>query len=154
MKKLFLFLSLLIINYGILFAAEEITITTYYPSPYGSYNELGTNKFAVDINRVAVASEFAAMQNGDTHIGRSLIIGAGGGSGFAYDETAVTADGTLLVKGDVGIGTETPGEKLEVNGKIKINTGGLANRAVCWKPDNTLGYCSDDLTPSGVCTCI
>ncbi len=26
---------------------EEFTITTYYPSPYGSYNELSTNKFAV-----------------------------------------------------------------------------------------------------------
>ncbi|MDD3345620.1 MAG: hypothetical protein PHO34_04245 [Candidatus Omnitrophica bacterium] len=29
------------------FAEESITITTYYPSPYGSYNELGTNKLAV-----------------------------------------------------------------------------------------------------------
>jgi len=35
--SLFLFLS----------ADESITITTYYPSPYGSYNELGTNKLAV-----------------------------------------------------------------------------------------------------------
>jgi len=26
---------------------ETFTITTYYPSPYGSYNELSTNKFAV-----------------------------------------------------------------------------------------------------------
>lgn len=30
------------------FAEEEsYTITTYYPSPYGSYNELSTNKFVV-----------------------------------------------------------------------------------------------------------
>ena len=29
------------------FAEESITITTYYPSPYGVYNELQTNKFAV-----------------------------------------------------------------------------------------------------------
>lgn len=29
------------------FAQESITITTYYPSPYGVYNELQTNKFAV-----------------------------------------------------------------------------------------------------------
>lgn len=26
---------------------ESVTITTYYPSPYGSYNELQTNKLAV-----------------------------------------------------------------------------------------------------------
>jgi len=31
-----------------LFAEDEtFTITTYYPSPYGSYNELATNKFVV-----------------------------------------------------------------------------------------------------------
>lgn len=29
------------------FAEESITITSYYPSPYGVYNELQTNKFAV-----------------------------------------------------------------------------------------------------------
>lgn len=47
MKKLFLFVSLMAINYGILFA-EEITITTYYPSPYGSYRQLTvSDKMAV-----------------------------------------------------------------------------------------------------------
>lgn len=40
MKKLFLLLGLLMFNCGILFA-EEIVITTYYPSPYGSYDKLG-----------------------------------------------------------------------------------------------------------------
>ena len=29
------------------FAEESFTITTYYPSPYGNYNELKTNKMAV-----------------------------------------------------------------------------------------------------------
>ena len=32
----------------LLFAQNEtLTITTYYPSPYGTYNQLGTNKLAV-----------------------------------------------------------------------------------------------------------
>ena len=96
-------------------AQEEISITTYYPSPNGSYNELGTNRLAVDINGVAVPTEFAAMANGDAHIGRSLIIGAGGGSGYAYDEGATTADGSLLVKGNVGIGTTAPATKIHQN---------------------------------------
>jgi len=39
------FASLLIPN-SFLFA-EDITITTYYPSPYGEYNELGTNRLSV-----------------------------------------------------------------------------------------------------------
>jgi len=29
------------------FAEESLTISTYYPSPYGSYNELQTNRLAV-----------------------------------------------------------------------------------------------------------
>ncbi|MFH0913197.1 MAG: hypothetical protein V1884_02820 [Candidatus Omnitrophota bacterium] len=49
---LLLSLALLVTSYSLLvtdlFAEEEsYTITTYYPSPYGSYNELQTNKFAV-----------------------------------------------------------------------------------------------------------
>ena len=107
-----LIFSLLIFN-SFLYAQEQITITTYYPSPYGSYNELGTNKLAVDIDDVAVPSEYAAMHNGDVHIGRSLIVGAGGGSGFAYDELVGPPDnrpndGDVLIKGHVGIGTTGP----------------------------------------------
>jgi len=36
-------------GFGVLscFAEESITITTYYPSPYGSYNALQTNRLAV-----------------------------------------------------------------------------------------------------------
>ena len=34
--------------FNLCFAADEsITITTYYPSPYGEYNQLGSNKLAV-----------------------------------------------------------------------------------------------------------
>jgi hypothetical protein len=44
--------GLLFTNYWLLVAnsyaqQESVTITTYYPSPYGSYNELSTNKLAV-----------------------------------------------------------------------------------------------------------
>jgi hypothetical protein len=105
---------------------ESITFTTYYPSPYGSYNALGTNKLAVDINGVAVPSEYDAMQNGDAHVGRALIVGSGGGSGFAFDELigppdVRPGDGDVLIKGKVGIGTTSPGAKLEVNGNIRLN---------------------------------
>lgn len=113
MKK-FLFLILLAVNCS-LSSAEDITITTYYPSPNGSYDQLAANKLAVDVNGVAVPAEYAAMQNGDAHIGRSLIIGSNA-SGYSYNGGATTADGTLLVKGNVGIGTTNPATKLQVIG--------------------------------------
>jgi len=57
--------------------AEELTLTTYYPSPRGVYSELRTT-----------------------------------------DNTYLAIEG-----GNVGIGTTTPGAKLEVAGQVKI-TGG------------------------------
>jgi len=47
-KVTLLILALVLFGYLSCFAdqpqGEEFTITTYYPSPYGSYNELSTNK--------------------------------------------------------------------------------------------------------------
>lgn len=100
--------------------AEDITLTTYYPSPRGMYEAIGVNKLAVDVDNVAVPSEFQAMQAGDTHVGRSLIIGAGGGSGFAYDELVEAgfqpADGDVLIKHEAGIGTFDPRAQLHIAG--------------------------------------
>ncbi len=45
--SLALFFSFLPLALPVTSFAEEITITTYYPSPYGSYNELQANKMAV-----------------------------------------------------------------------------------------------------------
>jgi hypothetical protein len=51
-KKIILLTCLIFININLTFAAqrgqgENITITTYYPSPYGSYNELSTNRLVI-----------------------------------------------------------------------------------------------------------
>jgi hypothetical protein len=138
-----LLLSILLAVPALVFAQnEQLVITTYYPSPNGSYDEIGVNKLAVNVsgtqaagagtaadpsNVVAVPSEYADMRNGDAHIGWSMIIGAGNASGWAYDEMSSAGeimpdDGDLLVKGEVGIGTRRnvaiaanqPHAKLEV----------------------------------------
>lgn len=40
MKNVFLFSGITLFCFKFVFAADEITITTYYPSPYGVYNTL------------------------------------------------------------------------------------------------------------------
>jgi len=74
--------------------AEDITITTYYPSPYGSYRELRSARMAI----------------GDNYI-----------DGVAYTWEAVDGDGgevdyraDLVVEGNVGIGTASPQGPLQV----------------------------------------
>ena len=39
------------------FAQETITITTYYPSPYGVYNRLRANKMVVGESDSSIISE-------------------------------------------------------------------------------------------------
>lgn len=77
------------------FAQETITITTYYPSPYGSYRELRAQRMAI----------------GDNYID---------GSQYCWSPdtctTTINADADLLVEGRVGIGTTSPVAKLEVRG--------------------------------------
>ncbi len=69
--------------------SEDITVTTYYPSPSGSYDALIAKRFAVgDVN-------------GDSSINTSDI---------------PSTNGYLLVSDKLGIGTATPVTKLDVSG--------------------------------------
>ena len=54
---------------------EKITITTYYPSPYGVYNELQTNKMAIgDTNEDGkLSSDDQPQEAGQLQVARSVI---------------------------------------------------------------------------------
>jgi len=78
----------------VVLAEESITITTYYPSPYGVYGELRSQRMAI----------------GDNYI-----------QGGTYDWEATDGDGgeidylaDLVVEGNVGIGTTAPGYPLHI----------------------------------------
>ena len=90
MKKL-KFLTIFIFGlFNLCFASDEsITVTTYYPSPYGSYSYLQTDKLGVGDN------------NSD---------------GIFTNADVPTTSGDAWIKGRVGIGTNSPQAKLDISG--------------------------------------
>ncbi len=88
-----LFLSF-ICFYSFLFAQETLTITTYYPSPYGSYRELRSQRMAI----------------GDNYLQMSQVCW-----GATCGGTTIIPDAAdLVVEGFVGIGTPVPIDRLTV----------------------------------------
>ena len=94
MRKLFLFWSLTVVYLPKKSPLPPIILLR-------TVDELGANKLAVDINGVAVLTEYAAMNNGDAHIEdldysrrRSNMLMMSGNT---------SSHGTLLVKGKAGI---------------------------------------------------
>jgi len=99
---------------------EQLVITTYYPSPYGSYRQLQVT----DSDTTAGRQAFTVSQTG-----------AVGGTGYAIYATKTGASttnvggyfaasggtanyGLIVGSGSVGIGTATPGAALDVAGGI------------------------------------
>lgn len=72
--------------------AETLTITTYYPSPYGSYNHLQAS---------------------------SLGVGDNNGNNILDSGDVPTTAGDVWIKGKVGIGNSSPAQKLDVTGYVK-----------------------------------
>jgi len=81
--------------------AEDITITTYYPSPYGVYREMRAQRMAIGENYI---DHSVVCWEGDTN--------CNGSGGQIMIPSANDVD--LIVKGNVGIGTTGPGAKLSV----------------------------------------
>lgn len=83
-----------------LLQGETLTIVTYYPSPYGVYDSLVSNKLGVgDVNGDS------SLDNGD-----------------------LPSDaGNLLVAGNIGVGVVSPSVRVDVNGGIKIGSETVCN---------------------------
>jgi len=92
---LLLFFSFLIFPYNG-FAEDTLTITTYYPSPYGVYRELRAK-------RMAIGDDYTS---GTNYTWQETASGAG--------EIDYAAD--LVVEGNVGIGTVNPNTNLHIKG--------------------------------------
>jgi len=117
-----IFILFLIPNY-FLFAEETLTITSYYPSPYGSYNELRAKRIAIGDNYINTTTYTWEATDGD-----------GGEVDYLAD---------LIVEGRVGIGTVTPTVPLHVTGTstgaVRIVDGNQASGYVLTSDANGVG---------------
>lgn len=82
--------------------AEDITITTYYPSPYGSYRDVRAQHMGI----------------GDTYSDPSQYYWTDGGTPGNVDDST-----SLIVEGNVGMGTTTPQSPAPNNqpGNLDVN---------------------------------
>ncbi len=113
-----IFLLFLLVFHGTSLAEETITITTYYPSPYGVYREMRAKRIAIGDNYLDRENYTWEEADGD-----------GGDIDYLAD---------LVVEGNVGIGTANPSALLEVstttsdkNAEVRIfkGTGSDTDRA-------------------------
>jgi len=121
---------------------ETITITTYYPSPFGIYNELRAKKMAIGASYynpagTSINDPADLIVEGNVGVGTSspasmLSISGGASIGSGYVGTAAPADG-MIIQGDVGIGVSNPRNTLDVEGKVAI---GASYSGANVAPDN------------------
>ncbi len=89
--------------------AEEFTLTTYYPSPRGVYDEL----------RVGSPNVTAPA-------GKLNVVGDGTSVPFKVEDSPSDASPFIILgNGNVGIGIANPTQKLEVDGNIFLNNPGF-----------------------------
>jgi hypothetical protein len=113
MKKVYMLLALVTLFLSLpLFAGfsqESITLTTYYPAPFGIYTELRTK-------RIAIGETYFDSVAYPWDIDNTLI------------ENEIPQDVSLTVEGKVGIGTNAPKHYLEVHGTVLESDGRYRNR--------------------------
>lgn len=127
----FLILSSLVILPGVMLAAEEsITLTTYYPSPYGVYSEM---RLYPKASATCDGNQRGLMYYDDDADEFRVCAGTPadwvpvGGSFWTLSGTDLYPNNPAW---NVGIGTATPGAKFHISGARDESSGGFGTTGV------------------------
>lgn len=131
--------------------SETLTITTYYPAPYGAYSSLLTTDqtlLARDAGNVGVGTPFPTaklqiMGENGSNDKQALYAGGAGGIGLVVTNA-----------GNVGIGVPSPSARLHIAGTIKFSGGPPGPAALCINAAGVLSRCVSAVDALGACTCM
>jgi len=134
MRKLSLTLLLLLIPGLTVYAQQSITLSTYYPSPFGSYSRLRLDPVDSGTVTCDVAAFGTLIIDSNDDILKMCDstpawkdIASGGSGGGVWTQNNIDAANAEIYPADqvrtinVGIGTTTPGAKLEVTDEALID---------------------------------
>ena len=110
--------SLLICGVSVL--AEDISVTTYYPSPRGVYEQLQTTKATSLATDVANPGNVGIGVMATTAVNKLTVVGGVSIGDAATYAVAPAPTNGLIVEGNVGIGTPNPVNQLGVGGGASI----------------------------------
>lgn len=131
--------------------SETLTITTYYPAPYGAYASLlttGQTLLARDAGKVGIgtvnpAAKLQVMGEDASNLKQAFYAGGAGGPGL-----------TVTNAGNLGLGTAVPLARLHIaGGTIKFTGGPPGSAALCINAGGDLSRCLSGVTPTGECFC-
>jgi hypothetical protein len=147
-RRIFLIFSVFVVSAATVFA-EEITITTYYPSPYGSYSSLQADKLGVGDNNAdgVLTSDDVPATSGDLWVS-GLITIKGGAPGV---NKVLTSDANGLATWETSAAGLTKGVEIFQCPTVVAATNYCANVRLT---RNGVGPCMGQLalTPSGCFT--
>jgi hypothetical protein len=129
---MFLVVAFIILSVSYYVFSEDITITTYYPSPYGSYRELRAQNMSIGQNYST--SDYCWPPASCSHpINRTadLVVEGSTGIGIFDPHNMLEVNGTVVIGGNYS-GNSTfiaPGDSLLVEGGIGVNRTNITTNA-------------------------
>ncbi|MFH1440595.1 MAG: hypothetical protein ABIH18_00920 [Candidatus Omnitrophota bacterium] len=128
-RSIFLGLAALLATYSFVFGqavTEQLTLTTYYPSPVGSYSELQLVPMPLVAADCTGANDEGKMFYDITTNSMRVCRNVGGVFGWQdFGNWTISNDNTQLFANDtawnVGIGTITPTARLDVSGNMRFS---------------------------------